>query len=77
MTTAKRIVSTGEAPQAIGPYSQAVVAGGLVFTSGQVPIDPATGRRPRPDIGEIIFRENSANSSYHSLQLSLNKKSSC
>jgi outer membrane receptor protein involved in Fe transport len=39
-------------------------------------IDPATGRRPRPDIGEIIFRENSANSSYHALQLSLNKKSS-
>lgn len=37
--------------------------------------DPATGLRPRPDIGEIIFRENSANSSYHALQLSLNKKS--
>jgi hypothetical protein len=39
-------------------------------------INPATGRRPRTDIGEIIFRENSANSSYHALQLSLNKKSS-
>jgi len=38
-------------------------------------VDPATGRRPRPDIGDIIFRENSANSSYHALQLSLNKKS--
>jgi outer membrane receptor protein involved in Fe transport len=37
-------------------------------------INPATGRRPRTDIGEIIFRENSANSSYHALQLSLNKK---
>jgi 2-iminobutanoate/2-iminopropanoate deaminase len=39
----KRIVKTGEAPQAIGPYSQAVVAGGMVFASGQIPIDPATG----------------------------------
>ena len=32
-----------KAPKAIGPYSQAIVAGGLVFASGQVPIDPATG----------------------------------
>lgn len=39
----KQIVKTEEAPRAIGPYSQAVVAGGLVFTSGQIPIDPATG----------------------------------
>lgn len=39
----KRIVKTGEAPQAIGPYSQAVAAGGLVFASGQIPLDPATG----------------------------------
>jgi len=44
MSTAKRIVRTAEAPQAIGPYSQAVAAGGLVFASGQIPIDPATGR---------------------------------
>ncbi len=41
--TVKQIVETGEAPRAIGPYSQAVVAGGLVFSSGQIPIDPATG----------------------------------
>jgi 2-iminobutanoate/2-iminopropanoate deaminase len=41
--TVKRIVKTGEAPQAIGPYSQAVVAGGMVFASGQVGFDPATG----------------------------------
>ena len=39
----KRIIKTADAPQAIGPYSQAVVAGGLVFVSGQIPIDPATG----------------------------------
>lgn len=36
-------VQTENAPQAIGPYSQAVKAGGLVFASGQIPIDPATG----------------------------------
>lgn len=37
------IVSTKDAPQAIGPYSQAIKAGGFVFASGQIPIDPATG----------------------------------
>ena len=36
------IVSTEKAPRAIGPYSQAVVAGDLVFTSGQIPLDPVT-----------------------------------
>lgn len=37
------IISTENAPGAIGPYSQAVKAGGLVFCSGQIPIDPSTG----------------------------------
>ena len=36
-------ISTDKAPAAIGPYSQAIVTGNLVFTSGQIPIDPATG----------------------------------
>ena len=36
-------VYTEKAPQAIGPYSQAIVCGGFVFTSGQIPINPATG----------------------------------
>ena len=36
-------IHTENAPAAIGPYSQAIVAGNLVFTSGQIPIDPATG----------------------------------
>lgn len=40
----KEIVHTDEAPAAIGPYSQAVKAGGLLFTAGQIPLDPATGR---------------------------------
>ena len=36
-------ISTDKAPQAIGPYSQAVVCGGMVFTSGQIAINPASG----------------------------------
>ncbi len=40
----RQIVQTKQAPDAIGPYSQAVTANGLVFTSGQIPIDPATGQ---------------------------------
>jgi 2-iminobutanoate/2-iminopropanoate deaminase len=39
----KSILSTDKAPAAIGPYSQAVWAGDLLFCSGQIPIDPATG----------------------------------
>ncbi|MBR2957145.1 MAG: RidA family protein [Clostridia bacterium] len=38
-----KIISTPDAPAAIGPYSQAVVTGNLLFTSGQIPIDPTTG----------------------------------
>jgi 2-iminobutanoate/2-iminopropanoate deaminase len=40
----REAVSTPDAPQAIGPYSQAIKAGGFVFTAGQIPIDPATGQ---------------------------------
>lgn len=42
--TGRRVVKTEGAPGAIGPYSQAVVAGGFVYVSGQIPIDPATGQ---------------------------------
>lgn len=42
----KRIISTASAPAAVGPYSQAVEAGGVLYVSGQLPIDPATGRMP-------------------------------
>lgn len=38
-----KTVSTNRAPAAIGPYSQAKIAGGLVFTSGQIPVNPANG----------------------------------
>ena len=42
----KTIISTANAPAAIGPYSQAIDLGNLVITSGQLPIDPATGAFP-------------------------------
>ena len=44
MSVEKEIIATDRAPQAIGPYSQAVRAGNLIFASGQIPIDPATGQ---------------------------------
>ena len=40
----KQVIATDRAPKAIGPYSQATVAGGFVFCSGQGPLDPATGQ---------------------------------
>ncbi|MGH7665093.1 MAG: RidA family protein [Gemmatimonadaceae bacterium] len=43
-------VQTGKAPSAIGPYSQGVVAGGFLFTAGQIPLDPATGEMVDGDI---------------------------
>jgi 2-iminobutanoate/2-iminopropanoate deaminase len=47
----KQVISTPNAPAAIGPYSQAVRAGNLVFVSGQIPLDPATGQLVGGDIG--------------------------
>ncbi len=46
----RKIIKTADAPQAIGPYSQAVEAGGFVFVSGQIPIDPKTGNVVQADI---------------------------
>ena len=43
MLTVSDIIATERAPRAIGPYSQAVRAGNLIYASGQIPIDPATG----------------------------------
>jgi len=57
--TTKKTIATDRAPAAIGPYSQAVAAAGLLFTSGQLPIDPATGKIPEGTIEEhahIVFR---------------------
>lgn len=46
----KKQVKTDKAPQAIGPYSQAIVANGMVFASGQIPINPETGELSQGDI---------------------------
>lgn len=48
----KEIIATENAPGAIGPYSQAVKTGSMVFCSGQIPIDPATGEFVSDDVAE-------------------------
>ena len=52
MQTVREIVATEAAPQAIGPYSQAIQIGDFVFTSGQIPIDPQTGKFVEGGIAE-------------------------
>lgn len=52
----RQAVSTPAAPQAIGPYSQAIKAGSLLFVSGQIPIDPATGAMVDGDIAAQTHR---------------------
>jgi 2-iminobutanoate/2-iminopropanoate deaminase len=47
---ANQVIATDEAPKAIGPYSQAIVAGDLVFTSGQIPLDPKTQEMVKGDV---------------------------
>lgn len=47
----KKIITTSDAPAAIGPYSQANMAGGILYISGQIPIDPVTGKIPG-NVGE-------------------------
>ena len=46
----RKVISTDKAPAAIGPYSQAISTGNMVFTSGQIPLDPATGAMVGTDI---------------------------
>ena len=48
----KEIISTENAPGAIGPYSQAIKTGNMVFCSGQIPIDPKTGEFVSDDVAE-------------------------
>lgn len=46
----KKVIATTEAPKAVGPYSQAVAVGNLLFAAGQIPLDPATGELVEGDI---------------------------
>jgi 2-iminobutanoate/2-iminopropanoate deaminase len=49
-------IETSEAPKAIGPYSQAVLAGGFLFLSGQLPLDPETGKLVQGDISAMTHQ---------------------
>ncbi len=48
----KQVISTDKAPGAIGPYSQAIKSGNMIFCSGQIPIDPSTGEFVSEDVTE-------------------------
>ncbi len=48
--TEMRTIATDDAPKAVGPYSQAIATGDLIFCSGQIPLDPATGEMVEGDI---------------------------
>jgi 2-iminobutanoate/2-iminopropanoate deaminase len=52
----KKIVFTSDAPAAIGPYSQAIRSGSLLFCAGQIPLDPRTGQMVSDDISEQTKR---------------------
>lgn len=52
----KKVVRTAGAPAAIGPYSQAIAAGGFLYVSGQIPLDPETGRMSSGGVGEQVAR---------------------
>ncbi len=52
----RQVVATDQAPGAVGPYSQAVVAGGFAWVSGQIPLDPATGTMVEGEIEDQTRR---------------------
>jgi 2-iminobutanoate/2-iminopropanoate deaminase len=52
----REVIATQAAPQAIGPYSQAIKAGGMVFCSGQIPLDPASGAIAGGDVAQQTER---------------------
>jgi 2-iminobutanoate/2-iminopropanoate deaminase len=56
VAVSREIVNSPEAPKAAGPYSQAVCAGGLIFCSGQIPIEPGTGALAQATAAEAVER---------------------
>ncbi len=56
MPPSREAITAAGAPQAVGPYSHAVAAAGLLFCSGQTPLDPATGKLVEGSIGEQAAR---------------------
>ena len=76
----RKIISTSDAPQAIGPYSQAIQCGGMLFVSGQIAIDPAIGDVIDGDIEaqtEQVLKNVSAIIAAAGMQLSDVVKCSC
>jgi len=77
----KHAISTTQAPSAIGPYSQAIRSGNMLFVSGQIPIDPSTGKliddksiqgQTRQVLQNMIAIVQSAGGSAHTPYLSIN-----
>jgi 2-iminobutanoate/2-iminopropanoate deaminase len=69
----KTVISTAAAPAVIGPYSQGIAAGSLVFCSGQIPLDPATGELVNGDMGartERVLKNLAAVLEAHGIGLS-------
>ena len=56
MAMTRRTITSGKAPKALGPYAQGVTAGGLLFMSGQVPLDPQTGLLVRGTVEDEVAR---------------------
>ena len=54
--TSPKAISTPDAPEAIGPYSQAKVANGFVFTAGQIPLNPETGKLVEGDFSRQVLQ---------------------
>ena len=52
----KNIINTEKAPAALGPYSQAVEYNGLIYTAGQIPLDPATGKLVESSFGDRVYQ---------------------
>ena len=52
----KKVIATSEAPAAVGPYSQAIAVGNLLFCAGQIPLDPVTGELVGADVTEQTER---------------------
>lgn len=69
------VISTKSAPEAIGPYSQAIVTGNLVYTSGQIPINPASGNIETDDISSQTEQAIKTLSQFLKQQAHLLKKS--
>ncbi len=56
MTSHKKVIQTENAPSPVGPYSQAVLAGGWLYVAGQIPLDPKTGRMVEGSFEEKVRR---------------------